>query len=43
MVILVYIPNSSVRGFSFFPKYSPTPVVSGVTNDGYSNMGEVES
>jgi hypothetical protein len=28
---------------SFFPASSPTPVVSGVANDGYSNRGEVES
>jgi hypothetical protein len=27
----------------FFPPSSPTPVVSGVANDGYSNRGEVES
>jgi hypothetical protein len=28
---------------SFFPTSSPTPVVSGVANNGYSNRGEVES
>jgi hypothetical protein len=27
---------------SFFPTSSPTPVVVGVSNDGYSNRGEVE-
>jgi hypothetical protein len=27
----------------FFPTSSPTPVVGGVSNDGYSNRGEVES
>jgi hypothetical protein len=27
----------------FSPASSPTPVVSGVANDGYSNRGEVES
>jgi hypothetical protein len=26
-----------------FPASSPTPVVGGVANDGYSNRGEVES
>jgi hypothetical protein len=26
---------------SFFPTSSPTPVVCGVSNDGYSNRGEV--
>jgi hypothetical protein len=31
-----YIPTRSVRGF-LFPTSSPTPVVSGVANDGYSN------
>jgi hypothetical protein len=38
----VYIPTSSVRGF-LFPASSPTPVVDGVADDGYSNRGEVES
>jgi hypothetical protein len=28
---------------SFFPASSPTPVVGGVADDGYSNRGEVES
>jgi hypothetical protein len=42
VVVLVYIPTNSVRGF-FFPASSPTPVVRGVANDGYSNRGEVES
>jgi hypothetical protein len=27
----------------FSPTFSPTPVVGGVANDGYSNRGEVES
>jgi hypothetical protein len=27
---------------SFFPTSSPTPVVGGVSYDGYSNRGEVE-
>jgi hypothetical protein len=42
VVVLVYIPTSSARGF-LFPTSSPTPVVGGVANDGYSNRGEVES
>jgi hypothetical protein len=42
VVVLVYIPTNSVRGF-LFPASSPTPVVGGVANDGYSNRDEVEA
>jgi hypothetical protein len=33
----------AVYDCSFFPTSSPTSVVFGVFDDGYSNMGEVES
>jgi hypothetical protein len=42
VVVLVYIPTSSVEG-SFFPTSLPTNVIGGVFDDGYSNRGEVES
>jgi hypothetical protein len=42
MVVLVYIPTSMYKG-SFFSTYSLKPVGGGVSNDGYSNRGEVES
>jgi hypothetical protein len=32
-----------VQEGSFLPTSLPTPVVSGVANDGYSNRGKVES
>jgi hypothetical protein len=28
---------------SFFPTISPTPIVDGIFDDGYSNRGDVES
>jgi hypothetical protein len=39
---LDYTPTSNVQGF-LFPTSSPTPVVGGVFDDGYSNRGEVDS
>jgi hypothetical protein len=42
VVVLACTPTSSVPGF-LFPTSSPTPVVGGVFDDGYSNRGEVES
>jgi hypothetical protein len=36
------LPPAVYQG-SFFITSSPTPVVSGVFDDGYSNRGEVES
>jgi hypothetical protein len=41
-VVLVCILTSCVKGF-LSPTSSPTTVVGGVSNDGYSNRGEVES
>jgi hypothetical protein len=36
-------PPPALYEGSFFPTSSPTPVVGGVFDDGYSNMGEMES
>jgi hypothetical protein len=38
---LAFLP--AVYEGSFVPTFLPTPVVSGVFDDGYSNRGEVES
>jgi hypothetical protein len=42
VVAPVCIPPVVHKG-SFFPTSSPTPIVGGVFDDGYSNRGEVES
>jgi hypothetical protein len=43
VVVVVYIPTSSVRQFLFFPTSSPTFVVGGVFDDSYSKRGKEES
>jgi hypothetical protein len=35
--------HQQCKSVPFLPASSPTPVVGGVANDGYSNRGEVES
>jgi hypothetical protein len=43
VVILAYIPTSSVMRVPFSPASSPTFVGGGVRDDNYSNTSEVES
>jgi hypothetical protein len=42
VVVAAYISTSSAQGF-LIPSSSPTPVIGGGFDGGYSNRGEVES